>query len=477
MSNSSVLRLQREFLDISRNPDTQLSIAYDDANLTHMHALITGPAMSVYCLGMFDFLFSFPADYPTNPPKVTALTTGSINKRVRFNPNIYATGKVCLSILGTWRGEAGEQWSAAHGVSSILISIQSLLSDKPYLNEPSYENTKDEAVIENYNRKITHETIRVTICDRLEKYLSLDPDFPPATTTPRNVTTPPSADTSTSPTTGGGNNTSTEDTGDVGSSASSSTESITHLLGTFCTCREKSPFEDLCKRLFMLYHDIYLDTIDKEVAKGIKDGTRFVKARFEGAGNCMDGHFEYSALKTRLQRIRVALSNETESWITSSKLWIENETLISSNLKNQFEQITTSGEFSENIMLDLNDGNPFVWLITITNLHGTVYEDGMFACKMVFHDGFPEILPRVQFTVDVFHPNVTKDGIPFYSVKKPEEIRQHLKALLKLFFGVPDPSPATHVNLRASKMFLEGEKGKKDYNRNCRRSAQRSLEG
>ena len=43
---------------------------------------------------------------------------------------------MCLSILGTWRGDAGEQWSSAHGISSVLISIQSLLSDKPYHNEP-----------------------------------------------------------------------------------------------------------------------------------------------------------------------------------------------------------------------------------------------------------------------------------------------------------------------------------------------------
>jgi len=33
-------------------------------------------------------------DYPQSPPKVTAETTDGGN--TRFNPNIYATGKVCL---------------------------------------------------------------------------------------------------------------------------------------------------------------------------------------------------------------------------------------------------------------------------------------------------------------------------------------------------------------------------------------------
>ncbi|KAJ3089868.1 hypothetical protein HK100_007628, partial [Physocladia obscura] len=353
MSNSTgvirqkVLRLQREFKDISRSPDTQISVAYDDTNLTHMHALITGPVLS-------DFVFEFPTDYPSNPPKVTALTTGSIYNRTRFNPNIYANGKVCLSILGTWRGEAGEQWSAAHGILSILISIQSLMSDNPYLNEPGFENTKDMAVMETYNRKIMHETIRVTICDRLERYLSLNTLAPQQSLDNRSTTVLD------------------------GESTSSTNESnIAALIETFCTCKEHSPFEDYCKRLFILYYDVYQANIEKEVAKGIVDGTRFVRTRFEGQGNTMDGTFEYAKLKARLEKIYKALKVETESWINTSKEWISDETLMSSNLKSQFDQINTSGDYSENFLLTLE--NPFVWIVTIMNFPaGSLYEDGMF---------------------------------------------------------------------------------------------------
>lgn len=32
---------------------------------------------------------------------------------VRFNPNLYACGKVCLSLLGTWSGARGETWDAS----------------------------------------------------------------------------------------------------------------------------------------------------------------------------------------------------------------------------------------------------------------------------------------------------------------------------------------------------------------------------
>jgi len=39
----------------------------------------------------------------------------------RFNPNLYADGKVCLSLLGTWHsGEASHKWQPA---SSSLYQV------------------------------------------------------------------------------------------------------------------------------------------------------------------------------------------------------------------------------------------------------------------------------------------------------------------------------------------------------------------
>lgn len=31
--------------------------------------------------------------------------------QVRFNPNLYQDGKVCLSILNTWHGRPEEKWN------------------------------------------------------------------------------------------------------------------------------------------------------------------------------------------------------------------------------------------------------------------------------------------------------------------------------------------------------------------------------
>ena len=62
-------------------------------------------------------------DYPQVPPQVCFLTTGG--GTVRFNPNLYPCGKVCLSLLGTW---AGPSWVPGQStLLQVLVSIQSLI--------------------------------------------------------------------------------------------------------------------------------------------------------------------------------------------------------------------------------------------------------------------------------------------------------------------------------------------------------------
>ena len=75
-----------------------------------------------YCYGGGCFVFDiyFPPIYPNGPPKVNLMTTGKGS--VRFNPNLYNNGKVCLSLLGTWRGGAqGENWNPGKLLSFLFI--------------------------------------------------------------------------------------------------------------------------------------------------------------------------------------------------------------------------------------------------------------------------------------------------------------------------------------------------------------------
>lgn len=106
-------RLAQESVTLS----SSLPIAYgstifvrcDNDRLDVMKVLITGPSATPYSNGCFEFDVFFPNDYPNSPMMINLETTG--RQRIRFNPNLYADGKVCLSILNTWHGRPEEKWN------------------------------------------------------------------------------------------------------------------------------------------------------------------------------------------------------------------------------------------------------------------------------------------------------------------------------------------------------------------------------
>ena len=137
-------RVLQEIQSLSKslpiNKESSIFVKYDEENIGIFRFLITGPKDTPYQDGCFLFEMILNNDHPNTPPQVRFLTTGY--GKVRFNPNLYACGKVCLSLLGTWSGNEGEKWNPKTStLLQILVSIQSLIfTDKPYFNEPGYEN-------------------------------------------------------------------------------------------------------------------------------------------------------------------------------------------------------------------------------------------------------------------------------------------------------------------------------------------------
>lgn len=162
-------RIINDIRELYSDPVEGIFVAPDDDNITILHALIVGPEGTPYEGGFFYFLVTFSEKYPLVPPKVKLMTTG--DGKVRFNPNLYACGKVCLSILGTWQGPG---WTSVMTTKSVLISIQSLMCENPFYNEPGFE--KQEARYkkesEDYNRRIHYQRIQVAVCDMVERSLS-----------------------------------------------------------------------------------------------------------------------------------------------------------------------------------------------------------------------------------------------------------------------------------------------------------------
>tara|TARA_B110000908_G_C10266301_1_gene464316 strand:+ start:5688 stop:6446 length:759 start_codon:yes stop_codon:yes gene_type:complete len=179
MSNlkKPILRIIRDIMELINDPIQGIEVKLNKENIFNQSALIVGPNDTPYFGGYYFFDIQFPENYPTNPPKINMKT---IDSKIRFNPNLYECGKVCLSILGTW---SGPSWTNIMTLKTILLSIRSLMNDFPITNEPGYENTLREASINiDYNCYITYFNYKLAILDvisekkKFKKYYNLYKD-------------------------------------------------------------------------------------------------------------------------------------------------------------------------------------------------------------------------------------------------------------------------------------------------------------
>ena len=183
--SKSTLRIVSEISSLKKNLpncwDSSILIRISKARVNLIKFIITGPKDTPYHNGIFEFHAYFPNDYPNKVPQVLINTTNG--GKVRFNPNLYANGKVCLSLLGTWSGEQGESWNPDISTFlQIIISIQSLiLVDQPYFNEPGYESTMNTpSGIEKslkYTENIRLETIRVGMISAIKNKIQSYENF------------------------------------------------------------------------------------------------------------------------------------------------------------------------------------------------------------------------------------------------------------------------------------------------------------
>jgi ubiquitin-conjugating enzyme E2 Z len=164
MLSNNLKRLLKDVRNIMKNPLTNHGIHYihDNNDCTVGYALIIGPQETPYKNGFYFFKFDFPPAYPYEPPKVNYLTNG---ENVRFNPNLYRNGKVCLSVLNTWKGEG---WTSCQNISSVLLTLVShVFCKNPILNEPGV--TKTHPSYKSYHEILNWANYKVAFYDVINK--------------------------------------------------------------------------------------------------------------------------------------------------------------------------------------------------------------------------------------------------------------------------------------------------------------------
>jgi ubiquitin-conjugating enzyme E2 Z len=164
ISKESIKRLISDIRYINNNPLHSQGIYYkhDEEDMLVGYALLIGPEDTPYEHGFYLFQLDYPNNYPFSPPKLTYLTQDNVNN-TRFNPNLYRNGKVCISLLNTWRGE---QWTSCQTISSVLITLITIFNNSPLLNEPGI--TRNHFDFEKYNEIITYKNYESAIYDIIE---------------------------------------------------------------------------------------------------------------------------------------------------------------------------------------------------------------------------------------------------------------------------------------------------------------------
>ncbi|CAK63716.1 unnamed protein product (macronuclear) [Paramecium tetraurelia] len=175
-NNPNQIKMQKLISEISgieenlpMESSNSIFLRYDQDRMDCMRTIIFGSSGTPYAHGAFLYDMYFGEDYPQRPPKMKLSTTG--HGKVRFNPNLYNCGKVCLSLLGTW----GDSWIVNFStILQILISVQSMVMwENVMFNEPGWESQMGTSNGEQANRGYCNfvkvQNIKYAMIEQLQK--------------------------------------------------------------------------------------------------------------------------------------------------------------------------------------------------------------------------------------------------------------------------------------------------------------------
>ncbi|XVF27643.1 hypothetical protein REPUB_Repub14bG0125900 [Reevesia pubescens] len=136
VKRSWLKKVQQEWSILEKNLPETIYVRVYEERMDLLRAALVGAPGTPYHDGLFFFDIFLPSEYPYEPPLVHYHSGG-----LRLNPNLYESGKVCLSLLNTWTGSDTEVWNPQSStILQVLLSLQALvLNEKPYFNEAGYD--------------------------------------------------------------------------------------------------------------------------------------------------------------------------------------------------------------------------------------------------------------------------------------------------------------------------------------------------
>ena len=120
MAAQRASRLKKELERLRKDPPHGVTCwPKDDGRVDHLQAQLLGAEGTPYEGGVFSLDIRIPERYPFLPPQVQFVTP-------IYHPNVDTAGRICLDVL---KSQPQGSWKPAHNLSTVLTSIQLLLSE------------------------------------------------------------------------------------------------------------------------------------------------------------------------------------------------------------------------------------------------------------------------------------------------------------------------------------------------------------
>ena len=119
MAVQRTTRLKKELERLRKEPPHGVTCWPRDGRTDCLQAQLLGAEGTPYEGGVFSLEIQIPDRYPFLPPRVQFTTP-------IYHPNIDTAGRICLDVL---KSQPQGSWKPAHNLSTVLTSIQLLLSE------------------------------------------------------------------------------------------------------------------------------------------------------------------------------------------------------------------------------------------------------------------------------------------------------------------------------------------------------------
>jgi ubiquitin-protein ligase len=159
---SATTHLYNNFKALTREPVVGASAMFLETDIMTWYCIVVGSKDSPYEGVPIRFTLEFPNTYPLDPPKAFFDTHFAYNGGAQMRDEKTGRIGVCLDIFGNfgmvhteWKNSVGSGWSASYTVSTILITMQCLLSDSSLISTRSEDIERTRQSSFNYKCPIT----------------------------------------------------------------------------------------------------------------------------------------------------------------------------------------------------------------------------------------------------------------------------------------------------------------------------------